>query len=183
MEFLDQLAGRNARFAETAFVPDLRMMPSTGTIVVGCVDPRVDPAAVLGLEQGEAAVIRNVGGRVTRNLIETLGILRVVAQAAGREGGVRNLVLLHHTDCGIIGCYHHAPELLARHMGVETAALDDLAVTDPYKAVVQDIATLKAQEQLADTIVVTGLVYDVATGLMETVVTPAPLRLPPSTSK
>ena len=144
MNFLDQLAGRNARFAETEFNPDLKMMPSTGTIVVGCVDPRVDPAAVLGLEQGEVAVIRNVGGRVTRNLIETLGILRVVAEAAGRPGGVRNLVLLHHTDCGIIGCYHHAPDLLARHMGVEPGTLDELAVTDPYKAVVQDIAALKA---------------------------------------
>ena len=68
-------------------------------------------------------------------------------------------------------------------MGVEPAALDDLSVTDPFKAVVKDIATLKANAQLADTIVVTGLVYDVATGLMETVVAPAPLRLPPSTSK
>ena len=183
MEFLEQLTGRNAHFAETAFVPGLKMMPSTGTIVVGCVDPRVDPAAVLGLEQGEAAVIRNVGGRVTRNLIETLGILRVVAQAAGREGGVRNLVLLHHTDCGIIGCFHHEPDLLARHMGVEPGALDNLAVTDPYKAVVKDIAILKATAQLADTIVVTGLVYDVATGLVETVAAPGPLRLPPGTRK
>jgi carbonic anhydrase len=176
MEFIEQLAGRNARFAETAFVPDLKMMPSTGTIVVGCVDPRVDPAAILGLEQGEAAVIRNVGGRVTKNLIETLDVLRAVAQAAGRPGGVRNLILLHHTDCGIIGCYHQAPEVLARHMGVEVGELEDLAITDPYKAVARDISTLAANEQIAGATVVTGLVYDVATGLIEVAIPPAPLR-------
>ena len=176
MHFLEQLTARNALFAGTAFEPGLKMMPSTGTIVVGCVDPRVDPAVVLGLEQGEAAVIQNVGGRVTPNLIETLGVLRVVAQAAGREGGIRNIVLLHHTDCGIIGCYHQAPDLLARHLGVDVSDLDDLAVTNPMDAVAHDIATLRKTRQLADTIMVSGLVYDVETGLVETVIAPSPLR-------
>src|SRR5271156_4261954 len=140
MDINETFAERNAHFAETEFAPELKMMPSAGTIVVGCVDPRVDPALVLGLKQGEAAVIRNVGGRVDEHLLETLGVLRVVAKAAGREGGLRNLVLLHHTDCGIIGCYHHAPELLAGHLGVETSALGDLAIDDPYKSVALDIA-------------------------------------------
>lgn len=176
MDFLDTLAGRNAVFAGNDFAADLTMMPSTGTIVVGCVDPRVDPALVLGLGQGEAAVIRNVGGRVDKHLIDTLGVLRIVAQAAGRPGGVRNLVLLHHSDCGIIGCYHHAPDLLARLLGVERDALDAMDVTDPRKAVAYDIAALRANEQLADGTMVTGLVYDVATGLIETVVAPGPLR-------
>jgi carbonic anhydrase len=176
MDFFEIMLERNAHFAETAFAPDLKMMPSTGTIILGCVDPRVDPVAVLGLKQGEAAVIRNVGGRVNKPLMETLGLLRAVAKAAGREGGVRNLVLLHHTDCGIIGCLHQAPDLLAQHMGVETAALDALEITDPYKSVVHDIAALKASPQLPDGVVVSGLVYDVKTGLMQTGVPPAPLR-------
>jgi carbonic anhydrase len=180
MDFLDTLTDRNAAFARNDFAADLTMMPSTGTIVVGCVDPRVDPALVLGLAQGEAAVIRNVGGRVDEHLIDTLGVLRVVAQAAGRPGGVRNLVLLHHSDCGIIGCYHQAPDLLARHLGVGRDALDTMHVTDPRKAVAHDIAALRANEQLADGTIVTGLVYDVATGLIETVVPPGPLR--PATS-
>ena len=176
MDFFELMLERNAHFAETGFSPDLKMMPSTGTIIVGCVDPRVDPVEVLGLKQGEAAVIRNVGGRVNKPLMETLGILRVVAKAAGREGGVRNLVLLHHTDCGIIGCYHHAPGLLAQHLGVEMSALDNLEITDPYNAVVRDISALRSNQQLPDGIVVTGLVYDVKTGKVETVVPPAPLR-------
>jgi carbonic anhydrase len=176
MDINKTITERNARFAETEFVSDLKMLPSTGTIIVGCVDPRVDPVFVLGLRQGEVAVIRNVGGRVNRPLMETLAVLRVVAKAAGREGGVSNLILLHHTDCGIIGCYHDAPDLLARHLGVETAALEGMAITDPYKSVLCDIASLKANQQLPDNVVVSGLVYDIETGRVETVVPPAPLR-------
>src|ERR1700733_5952688 len=61
MDFHEVMLERNASFARTEFSPELKIMPSTGTIVVGCVDPRVDPANVLGLKLGEAAVIRNVG--------------------------------------------------------------------------------------------------------------------------
>ncbi len=176
MDFNALMLERNAHFAESGFNPELKMLPSTGTIVVGCVDPRVDPVDVLGLKAGEVAVIRNVGGRVNKPLLETLAILRVVAKAAGREGGVRHLVLLHHTDCGIIGCYHHAPDLLAQHMGVETSALEGLDITDPHKSVVRDVAALRANSQLPDGILVSGLVYDVTTGRVETVIPPAPLR-------
>ncbi|MFM0335719.1 carbonic anhydrase [Paraburkholderia fungorum] len=176
MDFNDVMLERNADFANSAFAPELKMMPSTGTVVVGCVDPRVDPANVLGLKQGEAAVIRNVGGRINKSLLEMLAVLSVVAKAAGRPDGARNLVLLQHTDCGIIGCHRHAPALLARHLGVETDALDELAVTEPYKAVALDVAALRANRDLPDNLIVSGLVYDVKTGRVETVVPPAPLR-------
>ncbi|TCK84270.1 carbonic anhydrase [Paraburkholderia sp. BL9I2N2] len=176
MDFNDVMLERNADFANTAFVPELKMMPSTGTIVVGCVDPRVDPANVLGLKQGEAAVIRNVGGRVNNALLETLAVLSVVAKAAGRPDGARNLVLLQHTDCGIIGCHKHAPALLAKHLGVDAAGLDDLAITQPYEAVALDVAALRAHKELPDNLIVSGLVYDVKTGHIETVVPAAPLR-------
>jgi carbonic anhydrase len=176
MDFFESIIERNAQFAETNFLPDLKMLPSTGTIIVGCVDPRVDPVEVLGVKQGEAVVIRNVGGRVNRPLMETIAILRVVAKAAGREGGVRNLVLLHHTDCGIISCYHHAPELLAKSFEVDAASLDALEILDPYKSILRDVATLRADEQLPDRLVIVGVVYDVKTGRLETIVPPAPLR-------
>ncbi|MDR5773889.1 carbonic anhydrase [Caballeronia sp. LP006] len=176
MDFNQLIAERNAHFVQTRFEPELKMLPSLGTIVVGCVDPRVDPAAVLGLEQGEAAVIRNVGGRLNRSLLETLAVLSVVARAAGRPNGGRNLVLLQHTDCGIIGCHRHAPALLAQYLDVEPSALDALAITEPYQAVALDVAALKANTTLPDDLVVSGLVYDVKTGRVETVVPPAPLR-------
>jgi len=178
MDFNDVMLERNAEFADTAFSAELKMMPSTGTVIVGCVDPRVDPVHVLGLKQGEAAVIRNVGGRINKPLLETLAVLAVVAKAAGRPDGARNLVLLQHTDCGIIGCHRHAPALLAKHLGVEADALDELAITKPYEAVALDVAALRANKDLPDSLMVSGLVYDVKTGRIETVVPAAPLRAP-----
>lgn len=177
MDFLETLASRNAEFAKTGFSADLKMMPSQRTMIIGCVDPRVDPMDVLKLEPGETAVIRNVGGRVNPALFETLAILGAVTRAAGAQVGTNwNLVVLQHTDCGINGCYHHAPKLLSKYMGVEDDKLDSLAITDPYKAVEIDVAALKANPNLPGGFTVTGLVYDVKTGLVETVVPPALLR-------
>lgn len=177
MDFLETLAARNADFADHGFSPELKMLPSAKTIIIGCVDPRVDPMDVLKLAPGEAVVIRNIGGRINPAAFETMGILRAVAGAAGQEIGAGwNLIVMHHTNCGIVGCYHHAPELLARHMGVSPDALDGLAITNPHAAVAVDIAALRANPMLSDQLTVTGLVYDVATGRIETAVPSAQLR-------
>jgi carbonic anhydrase len=177
MNVIDDLVQRNKAFAESDFNADLKMMPSMKTVVIGCVDPRVDPADVLGLKHGEAAIIRNVGGRINPAALQNMAIVRTVANAQGKEIGPGwNLIVLHHTDCGITPCLHHSPELLARNLGVSTADLDKLAIADPYAAVAIDVAALKANQQLPASFTVTGMVYDVATGLVETVVPPSILR-------
>jgi carbonic anhydrase len=177
MNFLETLTRRNAEFAQTGFSADLKIIPSRKTMIIGCVDPRVDPMDIFKLEPGEAAIIRNVGGRVNPALLETMSILRTVSRAGGEEVGAGwNLVVLHHTHCGISGCYHHAPALLAKHMGVPEEGLAALAIDDPYEAVAIDVAALKANPKLPGGFMVSGLVYDVETGLVETVVPPAVLR-------
>lgn len=172
MSFIDTLAGRNADFAATGFSAGLKILPSQRTLILGCVDPRVDPMDIFKLEAGETAIIRNVGGRVNPALLETMDILRTVSKAGGEAiGSGWNLVVLHHTKCGINGCYHHAPGLLAQYMGVEEGApLDALAITDPYVAVALDVAVLKANPDFAGDLAVTGMVYDVDTGKIEIVV-------------
>jgi carbonic anhydrase len=92
-----------------------------------------------------------------------------------------NLIVLHHTDCGITRLVD-SPELLAKHLGVTPADLDDLAVADPHKAVAIDVAALKSNPLLPGEFLVTGLVYDVKTGVIEIVVPPALLR-PEKSSK
>lgn len=177
MNFVDDLIARNAEFAGDGFSADLKILPSARTMIVGCVDPRVDPMDILRLAPGEAAVIRNVGGRVTPALLETLAILGTVSRAAGQAVGTGwNLIVLHHTDCGIIGCYRHAPGLLATYMGVAAESLDGLAITDPYRSVAVDVAALRANPLLPGGFMVSGLVYDVQTGRIEIVVPPALLR-------
>jgi len=94
----------------------------------------------------------------------------------GPEGRSVVKVLLHHTNCGISGCYHNAPGLLSKHMGVAESELEKLEIDDPYKAVAVDVATLRANPNLPANLAVSGLVYDVQTGLVETVVPAAALR-------
>ncbi len=151
-------------------------MPLLKTMIVGCVDPRVDPADIFGLKLGEAAVIRNVGGRITPATLQLMSMLRTVAKESGGDlGHGWNLIVLHHTDCGI-NCLAHSPEMLAKHFGVGTADVETLAITDPYKAVAVDVAALKANPLLPGEFTVTGLVYDVSTGFIETAVPSALLR-------
>ncbi|MFG2395754.1 carbonic anhydrase [Streptomyces lydicus] len=162
----NELAKRNAGFA------DLRLMPSGSLTVIGCVDPRVDPSDVLGLKLGEAAVIRNVGGRVTPATLRTLGMLSNVVQArtGGPCPGDNHYAVLHHTDCGITDLAAF-PELLAEYFEVPVGDLDAKAVTDPVAAVRVDAEILK--QKLRAGVFVSGLVYDVATGLIDVVVPPA----------
>jgi carbonic anhydrase len=65
MDTVETLTQRNAEFAAHRFAAGLQMTPSLKTIIIGCVDPRVDPAQILGIDLGDVAVIRNIGGRVT----------------------------------------------------------------------------------------------------------------------
>jgi hypothetical protein len=83
VDVLRTLVEGNRRFAEDGFVPGLTMGPSLNTVVICCLDARVDPAVVLGVEPGQLAVIRNVGGRVTPRTVLELGVLQEVARAAG----------------------------------------------------------------------------------------------------
>lgn len=171
MDIVNDLLSRNAQFTEQGFNASLKIAPSTKTIIVGCVDPRVDPMDVLRLNPGEAAIIRNVGGRVNPSLLETVGILRTVANAAGAELGEGwNLIILQHTDCGITRCYNHSPRLLEPYMGVSRDALEALAISDPYKAVAVDVEALRKNSSMPRGFAVTGLVYEVETGRVKTVV-------------
>jgi carbonic anhydrase len=177
MTYVQTLTARNAVFANSGFSADLKILPSARAMIIGCVDPRVDPMDIFQLKPGEAAIIRNVGGRINPALLETLAMLRTVSKAAGQEVGAGwNLIVLHHTDCGIVGGYHHASSLIEKYMGVGPGGLEALAVTDPYQAVAVDVAALKANPMLPGGFMVSGLVYDVANGKIETVVEPSLLR-------
>jgi len=175
MSVIETLTQRNEAFASSRFSAGLKIMPSMKTMIIGCVDPRVDPVDIFGLVPGEAVVIRNVGGRITPATLQTMAMLRIVAKAGGGEIAGWNLIVLHHNDCGI-ACLAHSPELLAKYFGVAPADLDALAIADPHKAVAVDVAALKANPLLPGGFLLTGLVYDVTTGRIEIVVPTSLLR-------
>lgn len=150
----------------------LSIMPALRTLIIGCADPRVDPVFVLELKPGDAAVLRNVGGRITPGAEQELALLQEVARAHGARPGTRfDLIVLHHTDCGI-PALEHRPEQLARHLGVGETDLPGKAVGDPRSAVAVDVALLRSDPCLPPDWVVSGLVYDVCTDHVEVVVPP-----------
>jgi carbonic anhydrase len=162
------LTTRNEAFAAHQFTARLRMMPALKTIVIGCVDPRVDPAVVLGAQPGEIAVIRNVGGRVTPAVRREVAMLRQVTLSAGGDLGPGwELIVLQHTDCGITRLVDQ-PALLSAFFEIDEHRLTEQAVTDPRAAVTLDATALRAEPSVPG-VNVSGLVYDVATGLVETI--------------
>jgi carbonic anhydrase len=169
------LTKRNAQFAASAFTSGLQINPYGNMMVIGCVDPRVDPSAVLGLSNGEAAVLRNVGGRITPATLRTMAMLTRVSQANqdSVRTGVWNLVILHHTDCGMTDLAAY-PDLLAEYFEIPVGELAAKSVSDPAGSVRVDTDLILAKTRRPAALV-SGLVYDVATGLVETVVTPTPL--------
>jgi carbonic anhydrase len=168
MTVVDTLTARNAEFAGTRFVPGLPMLPRLRTLVVGCVDPRVDPAHVLGLETGDAGVIRNVGGRVTPDVLAELALLARLARTLVGAAPVIDLIVMQHTDCGITRL-QDPPDMLADFLHVDPAALPDKHVADPRAAVASDIAVLRSAPQIAASFRLTGVVYDVDTGRIDIV--------------
>jgi carbonic anhydrase len=184
MSNLDSMLERNKDFAARqsaagTLMPSLpRAMPNVKAIVIGCADMRVDPAHVLGIKPGEAIVIRNIGGRITPGLLEQLGLLWRIGQVAGENpggGGEFHFVVLHHTDCGITRLAGDTA-MLTRYFQIQEGELKAKAVTDPRSAVAVDVALLRAIPALTGAWLVSGLVYDVATGIVEIVVPPSPIH-------
>lgn len=184
MNNLDAMLERNKRFAaqQTAagtLPPSLpRALPDVKAIIIGCADMRVDPAHVLGIEPGEAVVIRNIGGRVVPGLLEQLGMLGRIGEVAGvvpGGGGEFHFIVLQHTDCGITRLPGD-PAMLAHYFQIREEEVKTKAVSDPRAAVAVDVALLRAIPALPGAWLISGLVYDVASGLVEIVVPPAPIR-------
>jgi carbonic anhydrase len=184
MNSLDSMLERNNDYAaqqsaEGTLMPSLpRALPNVKAIIIGCADMRVDPAHVLGIKPGEAVVIRNIGGRITPGLLEQLSLLGRIGEVA-REipggGGEFHIIVLQHTDCGITRLAGD-PAMLAHYFQIQEGELKQKAVTDPRAAVAGDVTSLRAIPALPGEWLISGLVYDVATGLVEIVMPPAAIR-------
>ena len=184
MNSFDSMLQRNKDFAAQqsaagTLMPSLpRAMPNVKAIIIGCADMRVDPADVLGIQPGEAVVMRNIGGRITPGLLQQLGLLGRIGEVAGEVPGGGNefhLIVLQHTDCGITRLVGD-PAMLAHYFQIQEGDLNAKAVNDPHAAVVADVALLRGIPALPGQWLISGLVYDVATGLVEIVVPPAAIR-------
>jgi len=174
MTRINPLLERNEQFART-YTPAALAPPAAQLIVVTCLDHRVDPAIVLGLQLGDAPVIRNAGGRVTPAVIDDLAYLAFLAGQLFADqlaaDTLFEVAVIHHTQCGTgfltdPAFRHQAAEAT----GLSEAALEASAVADPDTTVKADVERLLTSPLLSPKVSVSGHVYDIATGRVTTTV-------------
>jgi len=178
MSELTALLDRNRNFVEQFDAGDLAVRPRMSTFILICMDARVDPAHIFGLELGDAIVIRNGGGWITPAVVRDLAILGALAANVPGPGAPNpELVVIHHTDCGMGRLTNPTiQEQVAKRLGVSTDEVAAMAITDPTTTVRDDIERFRNTPGTPGHLVVSGLVYDVADGTLTEVVPPAPLR-------
>jgi carbonic anhydrase len=131
----------------------------------------VDPAHVLGVELSDAMVVRNVGGRVTREVVDDVAFIGQIAESVVPDGPLFEVAIIHHTQCGAGALaddgFRHR---YAERIGADETELRDRAIVDPAATVAADVERLRAAASVPARVGVSGHVYDVTTGLVETVV-------------
>ena len=178
---LTMLLDRNRSFAEQFTAGHLKVSPRMSTILLTCLDARVDPAHLFGLGLGDALVIRNAGGRITPAVMRDLGILGVLAASFSQPGTSPRqpeLVIIHHTDCGMSRLAEPGVQgQVAERLGLSVDEVSAMAISDPTTSVQDDVERLRQTPGTPDQLVVSGFVYDVSSGTINQVVQPAPLRV------
>jgi carbonic anhydrase len=161
MAVADEFLQANVRYAEQFTKGNLPMPPARHVAVVACMDARLDPARALGLEEGDAHVIRNAGGRAA-DAIRSLVISQQLL-------GTREVVVIHHTDCGMLT---FTDDQLRRQvhdqLGADTG-MPFLSFTNLEQSVRDDLTAIKTSPLLLKDIPVRGFIYDVHTGRLSEV--------------
>jgi carbonic anhydrase len=167
MTVTDELLRNAERYAASFDKGSLPMPPAKHVAVVACMDARLNPYALLGLREGDAHVIRNAGGVVTEDVIRSLAISQ-------RLLGTREIVLIHHTDCGMLT--FHDDELKAQiqaELGIRPPFAFE-AFPDVDEDVRQSIARVQASPFIPHKDQVRGFVFDVRSGRLQEVRVPVP---------
>jgi carbonic anhydrase len=162
MSAIDELLQNNERYVESFDKGDLPMPPAKKVAIVACMDARVNPYPILGLELGDAHVIRNAGGVVTDDEIRSLAISQ-------RLLGTEEIMLIHHTDCGMLT---FSDDDFRRQLEEDTGVRPEWAAeafSDLEGDVRQSIARIKESPFLPHKDDVRGFVYEVETGRLREV--------------
>jgi carbonic anhydrase len=157
MTVIDELLRNATSYAESFDKADLALPPARRIAIVACMDARLNPHALLGLEEGDAHVIRNAGGVITDDEIRSLAISQ-------RLLGTEEIMLIHHTDCGMLT---FTDDELRRQIQDETGvkpAWAAEAFDDLEEDVRQSIARIEASPFIPRKDAIRGFVYEVETG-------------------
>jgi carbonic anhydrase len=162
MTVIDDLLQNAGAYAETFDKGGLAIPPSRPVAVVACMDARLNPYALLGLQEGDAHVVRNAGGVITDDEIRSLTISQ-------RLAGTEEIMLIHHSDCGMLT---FPDDDLRRQIQLETGVKPEWAAEafdDLDEDVRQSVARIKASPFIPRKDKVRGFVYEVETGRLREV--------------
>ena len=163
MPVLPELLAANERYAAGYAKGDLAMPPSRHVSVLVCMDARLHPEKFLGLDEGDAHVIRNAGGRASDDALRSLIISYKLL-------GTREFVVIHHTDCGMLTFTNdQLRDILRNDLNADASGVDFLPFSDLDESVRQDVQTIRSSPLIPDDISVSGFVFDVKTGRLREV--------------
>jgi carbonic anhydrase len=166
MTVTEELLANAEAYAARFDKGDLPMPPAKRLAIVACMDARLDPQGLLGLQEGDAHVIRNAGGVVTDDAIRSLAISQ-------RLLGTEEIILIHHTDCGMLT---FTDDEFRRSVQADTGIKPEWAAesfNDVDEDVLQSIARIRASPFVPRKDAVRGFVYDVHSGRLREVASPA----------
>jgi carbonic anhydrase len=179
MSNLEQLLQNNRAFAATdakSRVPSIPFLPHQQIYILTCIDPRVDPSDLLGLDLGDAIVARTVGGRANPSFLDDLAWISYLHETKTPDAPWFDVLVIHHTDCG--SALMADDELRAGFVekGFDDARLRSVAVTDPASTVRTAVQAIRNSPTASAAIRVGGLTYDVRTGRLTLVEPPRSRR-------
>lgn len=152
------LLAANERYAATFTHGDLLAPPARSIAILTCMDARLDPAKFLGLDEGEAHVIRNAGGRANPDALNALVISQQLL-------GTNEVFVIHHTQCGMTGLRDDTVRaLLTERFGGPIEPQQYGGFDDLVQSVRDDIATIRSDPRIPDDLPISGFTYDVETG-------------------
>src|SRR5713226_8723830 len=158
MTTVQEFLKANDAYAETFQKGHLPMPPARRVAVLTCMDARLHPARFLGLQEGDAHIIRNAGGRASDDAIRSLVISEQLL-------GTNTVVVIHHTDCGML-TFSNADlhGKLKQELNADAEHIDFLPFKDLEKSVRDDVATIKNSPIIPKSVEVSGFIYDVKSG-------------------
>ena len=158
MSEVQEFQKANAAYASSFSKGNLPMPPGRHVAILTCMDARLDPARFLGLEEGDAHVIRNAGGRASEDALRSLTISEQLL-------GTNEVVVIHHTDCGMLTFSNEdLRNKLKQELNADAEHVDFLPFKDLEQSVRDDVATIKSSPFIPKNIEVSGFIYDVRSG-------------------
>ena len=160
MKGFEDIFSANAQYVKEFQSSALTGQAARGLAIVTCIDSRIAPLAIMGMQPGDAKIIRNAGARVTEDVLRTLVL-------ATHLLNVSRILVMPHTDCRMAsGTESEIHAAIFEKSGVDTRSVEIRTVRDPLKALGVDLDRIRSFPLLASNIEVAGAIFDVATGAL-----------------